>query len=79
MTITKAAGPKNKNPPVKIREAARGDIPTLMALNPAAHPMMANDNVIWGETHLRSHLRIFLSRQIVAEAGGEGLLGEQSQ
>lgn len=68
--------PKKKLP-IKIREATRDDIPALLALNRAAYPVLASENVVWGETHLRSHLRIFPQGQIVAEVNGE-ILGAVS-
>lgn len=55
---------------VKIRAATRADIPALMELNRAAYPGLANENVVWGETHLLSHQRMFPQGQLVAEAGG---------
>ena len=54
---------------VKIREATRADIPALMDLNRAAYPVLAGENVVWGETHLLSHQRVFPQGQLVAEAG----------
>jgi len=60
-----------KKASVKIRQATRADIPALLELNRAAYPVLANDNVVWGETHLRSHLRIFPQGQIVAEVDGK--------
>lgn len=76
MPVAKQLKPKKKAP-VKIREATRADIPALLALNRAAYPVLANDNVVWGETHLRSHLRIFPQGQIVAEVDGK-ILGAVS-
>jgi predicted amidohydrolase/GNAT superfamily N-acetyltransferase len=55
---------------VSIREATRADIPGLMALNRAAYPVLAEDNVVWGDTHLLSHQRVFPQGQLVAEVGG---------
>lgn len=71
MTTSKISVSTKKSSSVKIREATRADIPVLMALNRAAYPVLANDNVVWGETHLRSHLRIFPQGQMVAEANGK--------
>lgn len=51
---------------VQVREATRLDIPDLVALNRAAYPTMAEDNVVWGESHLLSHLRVFPQGQFVA-------------
>lgn len=44
---------------VKIRRATRKDISALVELNIAAYPNLAEDNIVWGEAHLVSHLRIF--------------------
>jgi predicted amidohydrolase/GNAT superfamily N-acetyltransferase len=55
---------------VKVREANRADIPALMELNRVAYPGLANENVVWGESHLLSHQRMFPQGQLVAEAGG---------
>jgi predicted amidohydrolase/ribosomal protein S18 acetylase RimI-like enzyme len=56
---------------IKIREAVRDDIPGLMALNRAAYPGLAQENVVWGKSHLQSHLRIFPQGQLVAEVEGK--------
>jgi GNAT superfamily N-acetyltransferase len=45
----------------------RDDIPALIELNRAAYPTLSNENVVWGESHLRSHLRLFPEGQLVAE------------
>ena len=66
-----------KKAAVKIREATRADIPALLALNRAAYPVLAAENVVWGESHIRSHLRIFPQGQLVAEVKGK-LLGAVS-
>jgi predicted amidohydrolase/GNAT superfamily N-acetyltransferase len=55
---------------VKVREASREDIPLLIELNRVSYPALANDNVVWGEAHLRSHLRVFPEGQLVAELNG---------
>jgi len=61
----------SKSPPVvTVRTATRDDIPALMELNRAAYPTMAEDNVVWGEVHLMSHLRVFPEGQFVAESEG---------
>ncbi len=60
---------KSKNTdvsPIQVRQARVEDIPALVALNHAAYPQMAQDNVVWAEGHLRSHLRIFPEGQLVA-------------
>jgi predicted amidohydrolase/GNAT superfamily N-acetyltransferase len=51
----------------KVRNAVRDDIPALIELNRAAYPTLSNENVVWGESHLRSHLRLFPEGQLVAE------------
>jgi len=55
---------------IRVREATRRDIPELLKLNRAAYPTMAEDNVVWGESHLLSHLRIFPQGQLVAASDG---------
>ncbi|MEX2186436.1 MAG: bifunctional GNAT family N-acetyltransferase/carbon-nitrogen hydrolase family protein [Pirellulales bacterium] len=60
-----------KKPLAKVRLATRADVPILAALNRAAYPTMAEDNVVWGETHLLSHQRVFPQGQFVAEYGGK--------
>lgn len=55
---------------VKVREASRQDIPALIELNRASYPVLSNENVVWGEAHLRSHLRVFPEGQLVAEVDG---------
>jgi predicted amidohydrolase/ribosomal protein S18 acetylase RimI-like enzyme len=55
---------------VLVREATRKDIAALMELNRAAYPVLAGENVVWGESHLLSHLRLFPQGQLVAEAKG---------
>ncbi len=56
---------------VRVREATRKDIPELIELNHAAYPVLAAENVVWGESHLLSHQRVFPQGQLVAEAGGQ--------
>ncbi len=64
---------RKNSPPaakMKVRQATRADISELMALNRRAYPTLAEDNVVWGEAHLRSHLRVFPEGQLVAEQKG---------
>jgi predicted amidohydrolase/GNAT superfamily N-acetyltransferase len=56
---------------VKVREATRDDVPHLVRLNQAAYPAMVQDNVIWGESHLYSHQRVFPQGQLIAEVNGK--------
>ncbi len=58
-------------PNVHVRQATESDIPALIQLNKAAYPTMAEDNIVWGESHLRSHQRVFPQGQLVAEVNGE--------
>lgn len=71
-SLTLSAMAKSKPKPiVKIRRATQADVPALVELNIAAYPLLANENVVWGEAHLRSHLRIFPQGQLVAVAKGK--------
>jgi predicted amidohydrolase/ribosomal protein S18 acetylase RimI-like enzyme len=56
---------------IKIREMSEADIPSIVDLNKRAYPGMAEDDVVWGESHLRSHLRIFPQGQLVAVLDGK--------
>ena len=56
-----------KRSSIKVRTAVRDDVPALIELNRAAYPTLSNENVVWGESHLRSHLRVFPEGQLVAE------------
>ncbi len=62
---------------IRVREVTQKDIPELVALNRASYPTLAEDNVVWGEGHLRSHLRVFPEGQLAAEVNGR-LLGAAS-
>ncbi|MEO6034468.1 MAG: hypothetical protein ABIQ35_04360 [Verrucomicrobiota bacterium] len=39
-------------PQCKIRETNRADVSALIALNRAAYPTLASENVVWGESYL---------------------------
>lgn len=56
---------------ITLREATRADIPALIELNTIAYPVLADENVVWGERHLLSHQRVFPQGQIVAEVAGK--------
>ncbi len=62
--------PKNKTQ-IRVRMATKADIPSLIALNRAAYPVLAGDNIVWAEAHLESHLRIFPEGQLVAVVGSK--------
>ena len=63
--------PSKKKSAITLREAHRADIPALIELNKIAYPVLAAENVVWGERHLLSHQRIFPQGQIVAEIDGK--------
>jgi predicted amidohydrolase/GNAT superfamily N-acetyltransferase len=63
---------------IKVREATRADIPGLVELNKAAYPMLAEENVVWGEAHLLSHQRLFPRGQFVVEYRGRIIGGAAS-
>jgi GNAT superfamily N-acetyltransferase len=62
---------KKNQASLKIRELTQADIPHVVALNKRAYPTMAEDNMVWGESHLKSHLRIFPQGQLIAEIKGK--------
>ncbi len=71
-----SASAKTKTAPVrsvavKVRQATVDDIPALIELNHAAYPLMAKDNIVWGQSHLRSHLHVFPEGQLVATSKGK--------
>ncbi len=53
------------------RVATQDDIPALVELNRISYPTLAEDNVVWRASHLRSHQRVFPDGQIVATIGGK--------
>lgn len=57
--------------PLNIRQATADDIPALVELNRVAYPTMAEDNIVWGRSHLESHQRVFPMGQLVAEVDGK--------
>jgi predicted amidohydrolase/GNAT superfamily N-acetyltransferase len=62
---------KTINPRIVVREATRADIPALVELNKLAYPVLAAENVVWGERHLVSHQRVFPQGQLVATLDGQ--------
>ncbi|HKY41024.1 MAG TPA: bifunctional GNAT family N-acetyltransferase/carbon-nitrogen hydrolase family protein [Polyangiaceae bacterium] len=59
------------NQRIRVREATRADVPGLVRLNELAYPLMATEDVVWGERHLVSHQRVFPQGQLVAEIDGQ--------
>lgn len=58
------------NPRITIRRAAPRDIPALVALNRAAYPDLAEQEVVFTEAQLRAHGGVFAQGQLVAEIDG---------
>jgi predicted amidohydrolase/GNAT superfamily N-acetyltransferase len=58
------------NPRILVREATRADVPALVKLNELVYPVVASEDVVWGERHLVSHQRVFPQGQLVAELDG---------
>jgi predicted amidohydrolase/GNAT superfamily N-acetyltransferase len=58
------------DPRIVVREATRADVPALVKLNEISYPVMASEDVVWGERHLVSHQRVFPQGQLVAELDG---------
>ncbi len=56
---------------IHIRCAEADDIPTLIALNKMAFPLMAEENVVWSERQLANHHRLFPEGQLLAEVDGK--------
>src|SRR5687768_6918173 len=61
---------KGNGSKISIRQATAADIPAVVELNKVAYPTLADENVVWGETHLVAHQRVFPQGQLVAEIGG---------
>jgi predicted amidohydrolase/GNAT superfamily N-acetyltransferase len=57
---------QSKNGEVLIRQIEHEDVPRLIELNKKAFPLMAEENVVWSERQLHTHLRVFPSGQLVA-------------
>lgn len=53
-----------------IRLARTDDVPRLVELNRAAYPDLIEDNVVFDEHQIRSHLAVFPRGQLVAELEG---------
>ncbi len=63
---------------IRVREATRDDIEVLVELNRLAYPDRSEENVVWGRSHLLSHLRTFPQGQLVAEIDGRVVGGASS-
>jgi predicted amidohydrolase/GNAT superfamily N-acetyltransferase len=62
-----------KDPDIEIiiRNVTINDVKELVRLNKDAYPVLAEENIVWGETHLKSHLRVFPEGQFIAEIDGK--------
>ena len=59
----------NKN--IIIRNITSKDIPDIIELQEQSFPLMAKDGLIWGEYHLKSHIKVFPEGQFCAELAGQ--------
>jgi GNAT superfamily N-acetyltransferase len=59
-----------ENAPLQIRAVTPADLPHLVALNCAAYPDLIQDEVVWTEPQLQSHLVVFPEGQLLAESEG---------
>jgi ribosomal protein S18 acetylase RimI-like enzyme len=57
-------------PAVVLRSATLEDVPRLVVMNHAAYPELVEENVVWNEAQLRSHIVRFPEGQLVAEVNG---------
>jgi ribosomal protein S18 acetylase RimI-like enzyme len=57
-------------PAIVLRPATLDDVPRLVAMNHAAYPELVEENVVWNETQLRSHIDRFPQGQLVADVNG---------
>ena len=62
---------------ITLRQAREADIAELVALNARCFPTMAEEDVIWHPSHLKSHMRLFPPGQILA-VKGERVVGSSS-
>ena len=65
------AVPLPRTAEVVLRPATRADVPRLVAMNHAAYPELVEENVVWNERQLESHLSRFPEGQLVATVNGE--------
>ena len=59
------SSPKNRQ--LRVRAVTPADVPHLVSLNCAAYPDLIQDEVVWTEPQLRSHLVVFPEGQLLAE------------
>ncbi|MDP9002062.1 MAG: GNAT family N-acetyltransferase [Myxococcota bacterium] len=57
-------------PTVVVRAATLADVPHLVVMNHAAYPELVEENVVWNEGQLRSHIARFPQGQLVADVNG---------
>jgi GNAT superfamily N-acetyltransferase len=57
-------------PAVVLRAATLDDVPRLVAMNHAAYPELVEENVVWNDAQLRSHIDRFPQGQVVADRSG---------
>ncbi|MCB9932856.1 MAG: GNAT family N-acetyltransferase [Planctomycetes bacterium] len=65
------ASKKNKREKIVVRQATFADIDSLVELNKAAYPTLAEDGVVWNRRNLESHLRTFPEGQGIVEVDGK--------
>jgi GNAT superfamily N-acetyltransferase len=57
-------------PEIALRTVTERDVPTLVALNRAAYPDLAEQEVVFTDAQLRAHATVFPRGQILAEIDG---------
>ena len=57
--------------PVIVRQAVREDVPALVELNSLAYPSMAEEDIIYQQSHMEKHQEVFPEGQLVAVIDGE--------
>lgn len=61
----------SSKPKVRVRQATAKDVASLVKLNEKSYPTLSKDNIVWGESHLISHQRVFPEGQLVAVVDGK--------
>ncbi len=62
---------QGKHDDILIRKIEEADMPYLIEMNKRAFPLMAEENVVWSERQLRTHLKLFPAGQLVAVVDGK--------